>query len=368
MLDIIGLIQFRKFMTSVLEYIFNSAAFAEAYHGVLDRKLYATMEKLYKLNTVPKQEYLLIRKILGMYKGTESERLTRSGDLEEFAEILVEFAKILAEFKPSPTNAEEALKSIYDVYSRGIGCAHANNLFIRYMLTYSILTRVINDAVAKRINGKDLQDYSKEIIKNFINKSLKEPYKQMNAFTPTTVNILNTIFGLKLRLNAGETGNTPKCPKGIVIKEVRFEDSNGLTKFPSLDYFSSIIEQGESKVNEVMSYYKRHLRIVDKVHRENPGVLVVTEDFKDNAYINNRIANEIGIKIYDKNGQYSPEVKRLIESGEQGTHYEVIYLTDANYSWYNDTYREVFRMLDANIIKKRLNNLQEMRNLVSRKK
>lgn len=220
MLDIIGLIQFRKLMTSVLEYIFNSAAFAEAYHGVLDRKLYATMEKLYKLNTVPKQEYLLIRKILGMYKGTESERLTRSGDLEEFAEILVGFAEIRVESKPSPINAEEALKSIYDVYSRGIGCEHANNLFIRYMLTYSILTRVINDAVAKRINGKDLQDYSKEIIKNFINKSLKEPYKQMNAFTPTTVNILNTIFGLKLRLNAGETGNTPKCPKGIVIKEV----------------------------------------------------------------------------------------------------------------------------------------------------
>ena len=117
-----------------------------------------------------------------------------------------------------------------------------------------------------------------------------------------------------------------------------------------------------------MSYYKRHLRIVDKVYRENPGILVVTEDFKDNAYINNRLVNEPAIKIYDENGQYSPEVKRLIESGEQGSHYEVMYRADVKYSWYNDTYREVFRMLDANIIKKRLNNLQEMRNLVSRKK
>lgn len=361
MLDIIGLIQFRKFMTSVLEYIFNSAAFAEKYHGVLDKKLYATMERLYKLNTVSKQEYLLIRKILGMYKGTESERLTRSGDLEEFAEILVEF-------KSSPTNAEETLKSIYDVYSRGIGCTHANNLFIRYMLTYSILTRIITDAVANKINGKALQDYSKGVIKNFINKSLKEPYKQMNAFTPTTVNILNTIFGLKLRLNAGETGNTPKCPKGIVIKEVRFEDSNGLTKFPSLDYFSSIIEQGESKVNEVMSYYKRHLRIVDKVHRENPGVLVVAEDFKDNAYIDNKLVNEPAIKIYDENGQYSPEVKKLIEAGEQGSHYEVMYRADVKYSWYNDTYREVFRMLDKNILNKRVKQIQDIRNPVRRKK
>lgn len=108
-----------------------------------------------------------------------------------------------------------------------------------------------------------------------------------------------------------------------------------------------------------MSYYKRHLKIVDRVHRENPGVLVVTEDFKDNAYINNRLVNEIGIKIYDKNGQYSPEVKRLIEAGEQGTHYEVIYLTDVKYSWYNDTYREIFRMLDANIRKNRLNNYRK---------
>lgn len=361
MLDINGMIQFRCLMTLVTDYMFNSAIFAEAYHGVLDRKLYATIERFYKLNKISKQDYLLIRKILGMYKGTESERLTRSGDLEEFAEILVEF-------KPSPTHTEETLKGIYNVYSRGIGCTHANNLFIRYMLTYSILTRVIADAAVNRIKGKDLQDYSKEIIKDFINKSLKEPYKQMNAFTPTTVSILNAIFGLKLRLNAGETtGNTPKCPKGIIIKEVRFEDSNGLTKFPNLDYFSSIVGQGESKVNEVMNYYKRHLKIVDKVYRENPGVLVVTEDFKDNAYINNRLVNEPAIKIYDENGQYSPEVKRLIEAGEQGSHYDVMYRADVKYSWYNDTYREVFRMLDKNILNKRVKQMQDIRNPVRRK-
>lgn len=31
-----------------------------------------------------------------------------------------------------------------------------------------------------------------------------EPYRALNVFTPTTISILNNIFGLKLRLNTNK--------------------------------------------------------------------------------------------------------------------------------------------------------------------
>ena len=156
------------------------------------------LNESYKLGGITKREHIILYRIFSMYKATKADKLTDSEDLLYFRDLLKEFVG-------ASLNQDQVLDYSYRVYVNNNKITeHALALFIRYVVIQSVMRDVLIISFGVTTNRDELQKFSQSVIESFMDKANVEPYSALNVFTPTTISILNNIFGLKINRNTNK--------------------------------------------------------------------------------------------------------------------------------------------------------------------
>ena len=190
MLNIDSVVRLKAAMLAIVGYLDTTTYTISQLHDALNES--------YKLGGITKREHIILYRIFSMYKATKADKLTDSEDLLYFRDLIKEFVG-------TSLNQDPVLDYSYRVYVNNNKITeHALALFIRYVVIQSIMRDVLIISFGVTTNRDELQKFSQSVIESFIDKANVEPYSALNIFTPTTISILNNIFGLKISRNTNK--------------------------------------------------------------------------------------------------------------------------------------------------------------------
>lgn len=191
MLNIDSVVRLKAAMLAIVGYLGTTACTISRLHDALNES--------YNLGGITKREHIILYRIFSMYKATKADKLTDSEDLLYFRDLLKEFVG-------TSLDQDQVLDYSYKVYVNNNKITeHALALFIRYVVIQSVMRDVlIIRSFGLTTNRDELQKSSQSVIESFMDKANVEPYRALNVFTPTTISILNNIFGLKVSRNTNK--------------------------------------------------------------------------------------------------------------------------------------------------------------------
>lgn len=190
MLNIDSVVRLKAAMLAIVGYLDTTTCTISQLSDALNES--------YKFGGITKREHIILYRIFSMYKATKADKLTDSEDL-------IYFMNLIKEFVGTSLNQDQVLDYSYRVYVNNNKITeHALALFIRYVVIQSIMRDVLIISFGVTTNRDELQKFSQSVIESFIDKANVEPYSALNIFTPTTISILNNIFGLKISRNTNK--------------------------------------------------------------------------------------------------------------------------------------------------------------------
>lgn len=191
MLNIDSVVRLKAAMLAIVGYLDTTTCTISQLSDALNES--------YKFGGITKREHIILYRIFSMYKATKADKLTDSEDLLYFRDLLKGFVG-------TSLDQDQVLDYSYKVYVNNNKITeHALALFIRYVVIQSVMRDVlIIRSFGLTTNRDELQKSSQSVIESFMDKANVEPYRALNVFTPTTISILNNIFGLKISRNTNK--------------------------------------------------------------------------------------------------------------------------------------------------------------------
>lgn len=190
MLNIDSVVRLKAAMLAIVGYLDTTTCTISQLSDALNES--------YKFGGITKREHIILYRIFSMYKATKADKLTDSEDLLYFRDLLKDFVG-------TSLNQDQVLDYSYKVYVNNNKITeHALALFIRYVVIQSVMRDVFIMSFGVTTNRDELQKSSQSVIESFMDRANVEPYRALNVFTPTTISILNNIFGLKISRNTNK--------------------------------------------------------------------------------------------------------------------------------------------------------------------
>lgn len=306
-------------------------------------------------NTVPKQEADIVRHLFGMYNTDKSEYLTQANFVyyNQLESEITEMIKCL-EHKSARANVESTFRNIAHVYSYMEGRLKYNGcdrqlvclrLLSRLASTEFVLQSVINYIDYGIDSLADIKQYEKELLTKLSSIDRKMESKLL---TQSNIKIIREILDIR-----GNSEESFEC--NWEIKTIKFKDTRSEYRLgkPSMSNVKQICRElgtvlGKDYLNELIKYYKSHFELVKKELARNPGSLIVTEDFKSDAYLHKILSHNTQIKVFDRQGELSRDYMGLSQSVESPMSYTVVYWNSdiGNYRDVSTTYTSLIYNLE----------------------
>lgn len=305
-------------------------------------------------NTVTKQDIGIMRSVFGMGDTNKSEYLTQT-NFAYYGQLVSEISGMSSciDTKPTENSIENTFRNLAHVYSYMeekliFGGCDEQLVCLRLLRRLASIQFILQSTINSIDNGLSLSELIEYENKLLVKLSSIDRKMKSKLLTQSNLKIIRRILSI-------EDKSKKEFEHMWEIKTIKFKDTRPEYRLgiPSMGNVKQICrelgtELGKDYISNLIKYYKSHFELMKKELARNPGSLIVTEDFKDNAYLAKILSHNMSIKIFDRQGELSRDYIGLSKSVESPMSYTVVYWNNdtGNYRDTNTTYTSLIYNLE----------------------